>query len=184
MKNNGLHLLGIAVFAAIAFTACDGLGKMVKKANTVTYTVTPNPIQMNGDTVSVTVAGKYPEKYFAKKAVLTITPVIKYAGGEKTLKAVTVVGEKAEGTGTKVANAAGGSFSYSDRVGYEKGMENATVELKISGAVKSKKKEFPQIKIADGTIVTSLLVKSDEKSIMGKDAFTKTKQIGRASCRE
>ncbi len=177
MKNSSLHLLGLAVFAAIGFSACDGLGKMVKKANTVTYTVTPNPIQMNGDTVSVTIAGKYPEKYFAKKAVLTLTPSIKYAGGEKTLKPVTVVGEKAEGTGTKITNASGGSFSYSDRVAYEKGMENATVELKISGAVKKKTKDFPPVKIADGTIVTSLLVKSDEKSIMGKDAFSKTKPI-------
>ncbi len=177
MKNNSLQILSLAAFAAIGFTACDGLGKMAKNANTVQYTVTPNPIQMNGDSVSVTIAGKYPAKYFAKKAVLTITPTIKYTGGEKALKSVTVIGEKAEGTGTKVANAAGGSFSYSDHTGYEKGMENATVELKISGAVKTKKKDFPEIKIADGTIVTPFLVKSDEKSIMGKDAFTKTKPV-------
>jgi tetratricopeptide (TPR) repeat protein len=177
MKNNYLQILGLAVIAAIGLTACDGLGKMAKNANTVKYTVTPDPIQMSGDTVSVTIAGKYPAKYFAKKAVLTITPTIKYNGAEKALKSVTVIGEKAEGTGTKVPNAAGGSFSYSDRVAYEKGMENATVELKISGAVKNKKKDFPDVKIADGTMVTSLLVKSDEKPIMGKDAFLKTKPV-------
>ncbi len=177
MKNKNLQILGLAAFAAIGFTACDGLGKMVKNAKTVTYTVTPNPIEMNGDTVAVTIAGKYPAKYFDKKATVTITPTIKYAGGEKALKSVTVIGEKAEGTGTKVAQEAGGSFSYSDRTAFVKGMESATVELKISGAVKKKTKDFPAVKIADGTIVTPYLVKSDEKSIMGKDAFVKTVPI-------
>src|ERR1035437_83055 len=151
MKNNNLQILGLAAFAAIGLAACDGLGKMVKNSKTVTYTVTPNPIEMNGDTVSVTIAGKYPAKYFDKKVALTITPSIKYNGGEKALKALTVVGEKAEGTGTKVPNEAGGSFSYSDRTAFVKGMESATVELKISGAVKKKTKDFPPVKIADGT---------------------------------
>lgn len=177
MKNRTLQTLGLAVIAAIGFTACDGLGKMVKKANTVQYTVTPNPIEMHGDTVTVTVAGKFPPKYFGKKVVLTVTPVIKYNGGEKELKPTTVIGEKAVGTGTKVPYAMGGSFSYSDRTAYVKGMERATVEVKASGQVKKKIKELPMAKIADGTMVTSLLVKSDEKSIMGKDAFTKTKPV-------
>lgn len=177
MRNKTFQILGLAAIAAVGLTACDGLGKMVKKSNTVQYTVTPNPIEMHGDTVAVTIAGKYPPKYFAKKVALTITPVIKYSGGEKALKPVNVIGEKAVGSGTKVAYTNGGSFSYSDRVAYEKGMEKATVEVKVTGQVKSKKKEFPAMKVADGTIVTPLLVKSDEKSIMGKDAFTKTKPV-------
>jgi tetratricopeptide (TPR) repeat protein len=177
MKNKTLQILGLAVIAAVGFTACDGLGKMVKKANTVQYTVTPNPIEMHGDTITVTVAGKFPPKYFGKKVALTVTPIIKYNGGEKELKPITIIGEKALGTGTKVPYTAGGSFAYSDRTAYVKGMEKATVEVKAQGVVKKKKKDLPQIKIADGTIVTPFLVKSDEKSIMGKDAFTKTKPV-------
>lgn len=177
MKNRTLQIFGLAAIAALGFTACDGLGKMVKKANTVQYTVTPNPIEMHGDTVTVTVAGKFPPKYFGKKVALTVTPIIKYNDGEKELKPITIIGEKAEGSGTKVPYTAGGSFSYSDRTGYVKGMEKATVEVKAQGVVKKKKKDLPQTKIADGTIVTPLLVKSDEKSIMGKDAFTKTKPV-------
>lgn len=177
MKNGTLQILGLAVIAAVGLTACDGLGKMVKKANTVQYTVTPNPIEMHGDTVTVTVAGKFPPKYFGKKVALTITPTIKYDGGEKELKPVTVVGEKSTEAGTKIVYTAGGSFSYSDRTAYIKGMEKATVEVKAAGQVKKKIKQLPPAKIADGTIVTPLLVTSDEKSIMGKDAFTKTKPV-------
>lgn len=178
MKNTSLQIIGLAAVAAIGLTACDGLGKMVSKANTVTYNTTPNPIEMHGDSVTVTISGKYPQKYFGKKVTLSVTPMIKYAdGGSKALKPVTVIGEKVQGSGTKIANANGGSFSYTDKVGYEKGMENAVVNVTIVGSVGSKKKEFPAMKVADGTIITPALVKSDEKTIFAKDAFTKTQPV-------
>lgn len=144
---------------------------MAKKANTVTYEVKPNPMEMHGDSIAVTVSGKYPAKYFAKKAVVTITPTVKFNGGETSFKPVTVVGEKAEGSGTKVAYKTGGSFSYTGKIAYQPGMEKAELMLNAKGQVKTKTKDFPPMKIADGTIVTPLLVRSDDKVIIGKDNF-------------
>ena len=181
MKNKNLQVLGLAAIAAVGFTACDGLGKMVKNANTVQYTATPNPVVLVGDSIGLTIAGKFPANYFGKNVVVTATPVVKYNGVEKAMKPVTIQGETAPGNGTKVAYAAGGSFSYAGKVGYEKGIEKATVELKIVGAIKTKTKEFPAVKVADGTIVTQLLAQNDEKPIFAKDAFVKTRPISASS---
>lgn len=50
-------------------------------------------------------------------------------------------------------------------------MKAADVMAKSTGTKGKTTKEIGAIKIADGTIVTPLLVKADEKAIVGKDAF-------------
>jgi tetratricopeptide (TPR) repeat protein len=175
MKNQSLQTLGLALVTAVALTSCSGLGKLVKNADKITYKVTPDPMEMHGDSVGVMITGTYPAKIFPKKATVTVTPIIKYNGGEKALKPVVLIGEKVTGVqGQKIANKAGGSFSYtSDKVFYMPEMKVSTLEIKSSGAVKKKSKDLPNKKVADGIIVTPLLVKSDEKAIMGKDNFQK-----------
>lgn len=175
MKTQSLQLLGLAFAATVGFTACNGLGKLVKNADKITYKVTPDPMEMHGDSMLVTISGTYPEKIFPKKAIVTTTPVIKYNGGEKALKPVVLIGEKVDGNGQKITNSKGGSFSYtSEKFAYTPEMKKATLEVKAIGQVKKKTKELPAKKIADGTIVTPLLVKNDEKPIAAKDNFVKT----------
>ncbi|HEY4800337.1 MAG TPA: hypothetical protein VII99_14750, partial [Bacteroidia bacterium] len=168
--------VALSVLAVAGLASCAGLGSMMKKYDKmVTYEVKPNPLEMHGDTVIVNVSGKYLPKYFAKKVELTITPTLKYNGGEKALKPVTVKGEKVTtGTGTTVAFKAGGGFSYSDKTGYIPEMKNCDLVIKITGKQKSKTKEFVEKKVGDGTIVTPLLVKNDEKPMLGKDNFQKS----------
>ena len=175
MKNRSLQTLALALITVVGFTACTGLGKLVKNANKITYKVTPNPVEMHGDSIQVTITGTYPAKIFPKKATVTTIPVIKYNGGEKALKPVVLIGEKVTGVqGQKIANKTGGNFSYtSDKVAYIPEMKVATLEVRVGGQVKSKKKDLPAKKVADGTIITPLLVKSDDKAIVGKDEFKK-----------
>lgn len=175
MKNQSLQLLSLSVITAIGFTACSGLGKFAKNANKITYTVSPNPMEMHGDSIIVSINGTYPAKIFPKKAVVTTIPVVKFNGGEKELRPVVLIGEKATGEGQKIANANGGKFAYtSEKFAYTPEMKQATLEVKVVGQVKKKTKQLPTAKIADGTIVTSLLVKNDQKPILGKDKFVKT----------
>ncbi|MCW3072356.1 MAG: tetratricopeptide repeat protein [Bacteroidetes bacterium] len=173
MKNQSLQTLGLAVITAVALTSCTGLGKLVKNADKITYKVTPDPMEMHGDSITVNISGTYPAKVFPKKATVTTTPIIKYNGGEKALKPLVLIGEKVEGTGMKISNSKGGNFSYTDKVAYTPEMKVATLEIKASGAVKKKTKELPNKKVADGTIITPLLVKADDKAIIGKDDFKK-----------
>jgi Flp pilus assembly protein TadD len=182
MQKNAIKLLTVVAGSAVLLTGCDGLGKMIKKQNLITHEVTPKPLEMHGDTVAFTVSGKYPANIFAKKAVVTLTPVLKYnGGGEKALESVTLLGEKAVGNGQKIPYAKGGSYSKSFRTAYEPGMKNAVLEVRAEAAVKKKKKEFKGVKLADGTIVTPLLVRNDEKGIFAKDNFVKTTPVNQVT---
>jgi hypothetical protein len=173
MKNNTLKVFALLLSGSIILSGCDGLGKMIKKANMITYNVVPKPLEEHGDSIMVNITVKYPEKMFYKKAIVAITPTLKFNGGEKALKSVNAVGEGAVGNGTKITSATGGTLSYSDKIAYQPGMEVAELNLKATATVGTKSKELPMIKIADGTIITPMLVKSDEKPILGKDKFTK-----------
>jgi Tfp pilus assembly protein PilF len=175
MNSKFLRTIGAGLSVAVILTSCDGLGKMIKKQKDTKYTLSPNPIEMIGDSVQFSVNGKFDPKIFAKKVTLTLTPVVKYAGGEKTLKSVVLVGEKATGSGQKIGFSSGGTFNYtSEKFAFEPGMRNAKVMLTGEGTVKKKTKAFEPVELADGTIATSLLVRNDEKPIMAKDAFVKT----------
>lgn len=182
MNSKFLRTLGAGLSVAVVLTGCNGLGKMIKKQKDISYNATPNPIEMHGDSVQFSVSGKFNPKLFAKKVTMTITPVLKYTGGEKALKQVVLVGDKATGSGQKISFDKGGSFSYtSEKFLYEPGMKVGKVELRAQGQVKKKVKDFAPIEIADATIVTPLLVRNDEKGIYGKDAFVKTTPVNQVA---
>ena len=175
MQNNTIKLLSVVAGSAILLTACDGLGKMVKNQSQITHDVTPKPLEEKADSVVFTISGKYPAKVFAKKATVTVTPVIKYTtGGEKALEPIVLLGEKAVGNGQKIPYDKGGAYSKIFSTAYEPGMKVAKLEIRAKGAVKKKEKDFKGVEIADGTIITPLLVRNDEKGIFAKDAFVKT----------
>jgi len=173
MNSKFLHVIAASLSVAVVFTSCDSLGKMLKKQKEIKYAVTPNPLEMVGDSVQFSVNGKFSEKLFQKKITLVVTPVITWNGGEKALKPVTLVGEKATGAGQKIAYT-GGSFNYaSEKFAFENGMRNAKLVIRAEGQYKTKKKAFDPVELGDGTIATSLLVRNDEKTMMAKDAFVK-----------
>ena len=158
-------LLGFAV------AGCNGLGKMAKNFNQVKYEVTPNPLELHGDSVAIAIKGTYPAKYFAKKVDATVTPSVKSSTADHPFKSVTNVGEKSTTAGNKVNYKTGGSFTYSDKIAYTADMKAADVMIKASGTKGKTTKDLGSMKIADGTIVTPLLVRSDEQVISGKDQF-------------
>ena len=61
-------LLGTSMFV---MSSCD----LVKD---ITYTVNPNPLEMHGDSVKVSITVNVPEKGIQKKAKAEITPKIGY----------------------------------------------------------------------------------------------------------
>jgi tetratricopeptide (TPR) repeat protein len=173
MNKRNLQLLSSLCAIGVALSGCSGFSKMFKDASKVSYSVTPNPLQDNGDSVQVSISVKYPEKYFSKKAVVSVTPTLKCSDGKEIpLKQVTLVGEKASGNGTKIAYSNGGSFNYTDKVAYQDAMKMDELDLKAT--LENKKKDFPPMKIADGTIITAKLLQNDDKLLIGKDNFQHT----------
>ncbi|MBI2966785.1 MAG: hypothetical protein HYY40_03095 [Bacteroidetes bacterium] len=171
MKANFWSVLAIPA-VALLLSGCGGLGKMVKKYKDVSYKVTPEILEAHGGKVGVKVDGTFPAKYFNKKATLTLTPVIKYEGGETPLKPITVEGEAVKGGG-KVIAVSGGSFSYVDTAMYKDAMKNCELVANVKVAIGTKSADLEVRKLAIGTIITSTRVAKEEVPLLGGDKYEK-----------
>ena len=162
MKKQSIKGLAFLAVAGSLVTSCDLLKDL-------DYKVTPNPLEMHGDSVRVKVDVTFPEKGIKKKAKAEITPML----GGTALKTVTVLGEKATGNGDKIQYKPGGKMVYEDVVAYKPEFENA--DLMVTGKVykgdKEKEGQFTDTKIADATIITPYLVNKDFKVVYAKDEF-------------
>jgi Flp pilus assembly protein TadD len=174
MKNKSLQVAAILAATALGIAGCNPLKKMAKNASTVTYDVTPNPLEMHGDSVEISITGKYPESYFHKKAIVVVTPTLTWEGGEMGFEPTTLQGESAEGEGTVIANA-GGSFNFNDKIAYQPGMETSSIVLKAEGQFKTKSVDLSEelAPVGAGTVISPLLIQNDEKPLMGADAFVR-----------
>lgn len=176
MKSTYSSIAIVSAIVLVAATGCNPLKKMNKKHGLVKYTLAPDPLELHNDSVAINVSGRYPEKFFHKKAVATVKPVMKDATTGAIVKefdTIKLIGEKAEGEGQKISWA-GGSFNVSKTVPYAANMENVIIEVLVEGAFKTKVKTFDPVAIGKGTVTTPLWVQSDEMPILGKDKFTKT----------
>jgi Flp pilus assembly protein TadD len=168
------HLKGLTLLAAavLVITGCGGLGKMKKYAESIKYTVDPNPLIVQGDSVAISINGSFPGKYFYRKAQVELTPTLTYPGGETPYKMVGFQGDKAVGNYTVIPYESGKSFSYSGKVAYTQAMGNQSeLVVKILGKQGKKEMPFDPFKLADGVITTPYLMVSDDKVLLGKDAF-------------
>ena len=139
----------------LLFTNC-GLKKMIKKQADVTYTVTPNPLEVHGGKMKMEIKGDYPKKYFNKKATIVLTPVLKTPSGETvTLPPINLEGEKVKGGNQVIGYKTGGSFTYTHTLDYKPNYQ--TCELVATPQAKLKKKEatLNEVKLAEGTNTTS-----------------------------
>jgi len=173
MKNNfkSLALIGLAAATTVA---CNPLKDMTKRADEVSYTVNPNPLEMHADSIDVSITATIPPKFFNKKVSVEVTPTIKYGEDQaKAFKPFTLVGEDSEIAGQKINYEKGGNFSYNDRIAYEEGMDVAVLNAVAVGMYKGKTKEFPDEQLATGTITTPSWAMDDDKVKLGDDKFTK-----------
>lgn len=169
MKN--FKTLALFILAAAVLSSCGGLNKMVKEADQVSYKVTPEVLEMHGGEVAATVEVKYPAKYFNKKAVLTLTPVVKYEGGETELESIVVQGEDVTENNKVIAYATGGTEKVSDSFEYTDEMLRSELMVKISATMKGKTADFEDVKLADGIIATPNLVQIDPRTLTFSDKF-------------
>jgi len=167
MKNFNLKPFVLLVLVAVLFSGCAGLQKMKRNANQIQFKVTPEVLETHAGEVDLSIDGRFPAKYFNKKATLTATPVIVYEGGETKLSPVTLQGEKVQGNNRVISLNAGGTFSYKDGVEFNEDMRRSELVMNIQAARGSRTLDFDPIKIADGVIATSTNVANFPKPILG-----------------
>ena len=124
--------------------------------------VNPSPLTVVGNQVDADITATFPVKKFGKKAVLTVTPVLKYNGTEVKGKAVTYVGEKAKENGTVVSYKEGGKFTLKASFEYVPEMAKSELYLRFTAKNGNKTVEVPEMKVADGVIATAKLAEAED----------------------
>lgn len=122
------------------------------------FTTNPQVLEAVGGKVPVTINGKFPEKYFNKKAVVEVTPVLKWNGGEAKGQTAVFQGEKVEGNNQTISYKAGGNYTMKASFDYVPEMAKSELYLEFKATVGKKVINIPPVKIADGVIATSELL--------------------------
>ena len=147
---------------AILLNGC-GLHYMSSNYHKVNYDQTPSVLQTKGEMISINLKGTFPEKYFAKKATVEITPVIISENGEETkLKSIILQGEQATGGDETIFFESVGSFVYSDKIKYTDDMKSSSLELRALAVIEDENKVLGPVTIAKGVISTSMKVANKE----------------------
>ncbi|MBQ2230149.1 MAG: hypothetical protein II424_07000 [Bacteroidales bacterium] len=152
-----IKILAVAVLAITA-AACSSAEKMAELANNVVVTCNPTVLEVVAGNIDATLNVTYPEKYFHPKALLQVTPVLVYEGGEQAMTPFMYQGEKVKDN-YKVVPAAGGTVTERVHFTYVPGMEKAYLELRGVASYKTKAVTLPTRKVADGCNTTYMLVK-------------------------
>jgi tetratricopeptide (TPR) repeat protein len=162
--------LTLFVLAVMLLSSCGGLNRMRNNAADVRYNVTPEILEAHGGEVEVNIRGTFPERYFHKRAIVEVTPVITWDGGEEAMRSITLQGESVRDN-HQVINRGGGSFSYTDRVPFREGMRLSDLEVRLNAQLGNRDAEFDPRKIADGVIATSTLVVNEPRPVIERDRF-------------
>ncbi len=152
MKTSKFILMAAASVAVLS--SCSKLGKLTNE----NFTVTPTPLEAIGGEVPVTINGTIPVKYMKKKAVVTVTPVLKYEGGEAVGQSATFQGEKVEGNATKVFYKEGAVYTMKNNFTYVDPMLQSELYARFDAKLGKKTVSIPEVKIGYGVLATSQLL--------------------------
>ena len=166
-----LYLPLLMAMVVALFSSCS---KKMGPLSADYFTVTPQVLEAVGGKVPATINGKFPEKYFNKKAVVEVTPVLKWNGGEAKGQPATFQGEKVEGNDQSISYKMGGSYTMKTSFDYVPEMAKSELYLEFKATIGKKEVTIPAVKIADGVISTSELVNNtlgNANPALGEDAL-------------
>ena len=162
-----------SIFAAALLMLCSCSNKLGELSSKY-FAVTPQLLEAVNGEVPVTISGTFPEKFFPKKAVITVTPVLKYEGGSVSGDAYTFIGEKVEGNNQTISYKTGGNFTMKSTFDYVPEMAKSELYLEFAAKIKNKTKAMPAVKVADGVLATAELYSqttTSTKPAYAEDAF-------------
>ena len=148
----------MSLMAAAMLTSCSGkLGQLSGDY----FKVNPDPLVADGGQVDATINGVFPEKYMNKKAVVTVTPELRFMknGVEQKVQGRPAIfqGEKVLGNDQTISYQLGGHYTMKTNFPYEDAMQKSELFLTFDAKVGKKQVDVPAIKVANGVIATSEL---------------------------
>lgn len=156
--------------------SCSKLGAL----SADNFTVTPNPLETQAGQVPATINGTFPEKYMKKKAVVTVTPELRYADGQVAKgNSATFQGEKVMGNDQTISYKVGGRYTMKTAFNYVPDMQKSEMYLTFDARIGKKQQKVPAVKVANGVIATSELYKktlASESGIIAPDTFQRVNE--------
>ena len=153
MQKKNLFFLSAA--SILFLTSCSSKLGALSADN---FNVVPNPLETQAGQVPATINGMFPEKYMKKKAVVTVTPELRYADGKVARgNSATFQGEKVEGNDQTISYLTGGHYTMKTNFKYVPEMQKSELYLTFDAKVGKKSKSVPAVKVADGVVATSEL---------------------------
>ena len=162
--------------AALAFSSCNCFKQMAQHKDDVKLTCTPEVLELNNGVVAADINVTFPEQYFNKKAVLKVTPVLVFEGGELAAAPVYLQGSKVDDNYTVVGRDNVGRFSHHVEFPYDARMQLSELQLRAEiKCPKGKCKEFTLVNLNNGAIPTK-----KEAAVLAGDDEAAKKAIERA----
>jgi Flp pilus assembly protein TadD len=150
--------LFFAVAIVMMLTSCGGKLGALSADN---FKVDPNPLEAEGGQVQATINGMFPEQYMNRKAVITVTPELRFMknGMQQTVQgpSATFQGEKVMGNDQTISYLLGGHYTMKTSFPYEAAMQQSDLYLTFDARLGNKAVKVPAVKIAEGVIATSEL---------------------------
>ena len=168
-------LFSLTAGSFLMMTSCSKMGPL----SADNFTVTPKPLETQAGVVSATVNGAFPEKYMKKKAVVTVTPELRYGDG-KVVKgeAATFQGEKVMGNDQVISYRMGGHYTMKTAFAYNPEMQKSDMYLTFDARRGKKVYNVPAVKVNYGIIATSELYRqalTNGGGCLALDSFQRVK---------
>ena len=169
MTYRNLLKITTALLLAVLVSSC---ACRLKPLNGSAAQVDPNPLTLVSTQIPGQVRLTLPAKWCHKRAIVNITPQLRYAGTSVTGQTVTIQGENVRDNYQTISYERGGSVIVPFAFEYKPGMEQSDLYLTFTATIKGKKVNLPAIKVARGTIMTADLASiSDVTPALARDAF-------------
>lgn len=139
---------------ALVLTGCSKMGNLTSKD----FRVTPTPLTEQGGEVPAQMTVTFPQKFMKKKAQVTMTPVLRYQGGEVAGQSVTFQGEKVEGNGTTINYKQGSVQNLRSNFRYTPEMLKSDLYMTFDARKGKKVVKMPDVKIGYGILATEDLL--------------------------
>lgn len=169
MKNLIKLSLALAI-AALAFSSCNCFKQMAKNRDDVKISVNPEVLALNNGVVAADITVSFPVDYFNKDALVKVTPVIVFEGGEVAGTPKFYQGTKVDENYTVVDQSNGGVFVQHVEFPYDARMDQC--ELQLRAEIKCPKgacKELTLVNLNNGDLPT----KEEAEILAGTDEAAK-----------
>lgn len=171
------HLLKLSVLAiaALVLTNCNCFRKMARNYEDVKITCVPEVLELNNGVIAADLTVDFPAKYFNPKAVVKVTPVLVYEGGETAAAPKFFQGSKVNDNYT-VVSADNNRYTHHVEFAYKPEMNTCELQLRVEVRCPCPCDEFRAVNANTGAYLSK-----DELATLaagGPEAQSLQKKIG------